>query len=393
MRIAYIDCMSGISGDMMLGALVDAGVDLSAIQTGVDSLGLPTCRLVSRDVVKNGFRATKVTVEHEPEHAHRHLHQITEMIDGSRLTESQKDLAKQIFTNLGKAEAHVHGCAIDKVHFHEVGAVDSIADIVGTAIGWDLLQVDQIECSAVPTGCGTVEIAHGRVSIPAPATVALLKGIPLAKSDVECELTTPTGAAIVSTLANRFGSLPAMQIEQVGFGAGDRDLSDQANILRLVVGEASGETTEDQVWVLETNIDDMTGEAIGHCCGLLEQAGALDVFTTAIQMKKNRPGVTLTVLCQAADVASLESVMFRQTSTLGIRRWPAQRHILMRESLEVETVWGNVTGKLAKLPDGDQRFSPEYEAVRAISEREGIRLQQVMDAAIAAYLESTRGNH
>ena len=394
MRIAYLDCLSGISGDMMLGALIDAGVDIAQIQAGVDSLGLPSCRFVADTVSKCGFRATNVNVQYEPEHAHRHLHHITEMIDQSQLTTNQKDLAKRIFTKLGEAEAKVHGCSIEKVHFHEVGAVDSIADIVGTAIGWDLLGVDRIECSSIPTGTGTVKIAHGTVSIPAPATAELLTNIPLAQSEIAAELTTPTGAAIAATIVDKFGSLPAMQIKTVAFGAGDRDLESQPNVLRLLIGETedTSNSTEDQihdeVWVLETNIDDMTGEAIGHCCGILQQAGVLDVYTTAIQMKKNRPGVTLTALCHSDSVAEAERIMFEQTTTLGIRKWTVQRHILQRQQHTVETTWGPLLGKLATLPSGDQRFSPEYESACEISVREHISLQRVFAAAATAYLDS-----
>jgi uncharacterized protein (TIGR00299 family) protein len=364
------------------------------MQAGIDSLGLPTCRLVADTVSKCGFRATNVNVQYEPEHVHRHLHHITEMIDNSQLTENQKDLAKRIFTKLGQAEAQVHGCSIEKVHFHEVGAVDSIADIVGTAIGWDLLGVDHVVCSPIPTGIGTVKIAHGTVSIPAPATAELLANIPLAQSDIAAELTTPTGAAIVATIVNTFGSLPAMQIKTVACGAGDRDLENQPNVLRLLIGEiestveSSDDQTHDEVWVLETNIDDMTGEAIGHCCGLLQQAGVLDVYTTAIQMKKNRPGVTLTALCHDDAVAEAERIIFKQTTTLGIRKWTAQRHILRRQPHTVETTWGPLLGKLATLPNGDQRFSPEYESAREISEREDIPLQRVLAAAVTAYLDS-----
>lgn len=378
----------------MLGALIDAGVDMAQLQAGIDSLGLPTCRLVADTVSKCGFRATNVNVQYEPEHVHRHLHHITEMIDNSQLTKNQKDLAKRIFTKLGQAEARVHGCSIEEVHFHEVGAVDSIADIVGTAIGWDLLGVDQVVCSPIPTGNGTVKIAHGTVSIPAPATAELLANIPLAQSDIVAELTTPTGAAIVATIVDTFGSLPAMQIETVASGAGDRDLENQPNVLRLLIGEientakSSDDQSHDEVWVLETNIDDMTGEAIGHCCGFLQQAGVLDVYTTAIQMKKNRPGVTLTALCHGDGVAEAERIIFEQTTTLGIRKWIAQRHRLRRQPHTVKTTWGPLLGKLATLPSGDQRFSPEYESAREISEREGIPLQRVLATAVIAYLDS-----
>ncbi len=385
MKIAYLDCISGISGDMTLGALVDAGVELSAIQAGIDSLNLPSCRLVADEVKRRGFRATNITVEHEPEHAHRHLHHITDMIDASTLTPPQKDLAKRIFTRLGEAEAKVHGTTIRKVHFHEVGAVDSIADIVGSAIGLDLLGIDRIVCSPVPTGSGSIEIAHGRVSVPAPATAELLKGIPLAAAHVEAELTTPTGAAIVATVAAEFGPLPAMKIDTIGYGAGVKDFKEQANVLRLLIGEAVESFAGDQVWVLETNLDDVSGELIGHTTNLLAEAGALDVYTTPIQMKKNRPGVMISVLCPAELIHKLEKILFRETTTLGVRRWPVSRHKLDRRPHNVETAFGAVEGKLAVLSDGTTSFSPEYESCRRIAAEKGVALKDVYEAARKAF--------
>ena len=384
-RIAYLDCASGISGDMTLGALVDAGIPLAEIQAGIDSLGLPDCRLVAAEVIKKGFRATQITVEHSPEHAHRHLHHITDMIDGSALTDGQKDLAKRIFTRLGEAEAKVHGTTIRKVHFHEVGAVDSIADIVGAAIGWDLLGVERIECAPVPTGHGFIEIAHGRCSIPAPATGELLRGIPLAPSSVEAELTTPTGAAIVATLVDRFGPLPAMSIEQIGYGAGQRDLDEQANLLRLLVGTSAEAAGLEQIWILETNLDDVAGELVGYCTLRLLAAGALDVFTTAIQMKKNRPGVLLSVLCQEADVEKLEAIIFRETTTLGVRRRAVARRVLPRRSHRVETPWGRVEGKIGLPTGAPARFSPEFESCRALAEEKNVPLRDVYEAACRAF--------
>lgn len=386
MKIAYLDCMSGISGDMTLGALVDCGVELAAIQAGIDSLGFPNIHLTSEEVKRHGFRAVKVKVQHEPEHAHRHLHHITEKIDASAvLTPPQRDLAKRIFTCIGEAEAKVHGTTIRKVHFHEVGAVDSIADIVGCAVGLSLLGVDRIVCSPVPTGTGYIEIEHGRVSVPAPATAEILKGVPLAPSVVSCELTTPTGASIVKTVADEFGPLPPMTIQTIGLGAGDRDLKEQANVLRLIVGEGASGLGSDQVWVLETNLDDISGEIIGHCTAKLFEAGALDVYTTSIQMKKNRPGVLLSVLCPAELVAKLEKIIFRETSTLGIRRWQACRHKLDRRPHTVETAFGPVEGKLAVLPDGGASFSPEFEACRRIAADKNVPLKDVYEAAMRAY--------
>jgi hypothetical protein len=385
MRIAYFGCTSGISGDMTLGALVDAGVDLTSIQAGIDSLGLPSCRLTQEEVKRKGFRATKVEVVHEPEHAHRHLHHITDMIEGSSLTESQKELAKRIFTRLGEAEAKVHGTTIRKVHFHEVGAVDSIADIVGSAIGLDLLGVDRIVCSPIPTGTGHIMIAHGRVGVPAPATAELLTGIPLEDSAIEAELTTPTGAAIVATVVDEFGPLPGMTINAIGYGAGTRELDEQANVVRLIVGTTPESLHADQVSVLETNIDDVAGEVIGHCTTLLAESGALDVYTTAIQMKKNRPGVKITVLCQAGDIAKLERILFRETATLGIRRWSASRHKLDRRPHDVETQWGRIEGKLATLSDGGTSFSPEYESCRKVAAASNVPLKQIYDEARNAW--------
>ncbi|MFV1964120.1 MAG: nickel pincer cofactor biosynthesis protein LarC [Pirellulaceae bacterium] len=389
MRIVYFDCMSGISGDMTLGALVDAGVEVDTLQAGIESLGLKHCQLRSEGVKRRGFRATKVHVDHQPEHAHRHLHHITDMIDSSRLSDVQKDLAKRIFTRLGEAEAHVHGTSLQKVHFHEVGAVDSIADIVGTAMALDLLGADRIACSPVPTGTGHVTIAHGRVAVPAPATAELLKGIPLAPSEISAELTTPTGAAIVATVVNEFGPLPPMTIERIGYGAGSRDFKEQANLLRMFVGETGDTLISDQIWILETNLDDISGEIVGHCSVQLAEAGALDVYSTPIQMKKNRPAIKLSVLCEAERVAHIEQILFRETTTIGVRRWPASRHKLDRRPLTVQTQWGPIEGKLAVLGDGSRRFSPEFESCKRVATEHKIPLGEVYEAARRAYFDET----
>ena len=390
MKIAYLDCASGISGDMTLGALVDAGVDLDRIRAGVGSLGLPDCKLLATEVKKKGFRATQVTVEHPPEHAHRHLHHITKMIDAGQLTPRQRDLAKRIFTRLAEAEARVHGTTIEKVHFHEVGAVDSIADIVGSAIGWDLLGVDRIVASPVPTGSGSIQIAHGRSSVPAPATAELLKGVPLADCPIASELTTPTGAAILSTLVDSYGPLPAMKIDRIGYGAGQRDLAEQANVLRLFVGESADELAGDQVWVLETNLDDISGELVGYCTTKLWEAGALDVYTTAIQMKKNRPGVMLSVLCPPGQVERIERILFRETTTLGVRRWPVSRHKLERKPHTVQTPLGPVEGKLGWIAGQPPSFSPEFEACSRIAQEHNVPLKDVYEAAQRAFDEKSR---
>lgn len=374
---------------MSLGAMVDAGVDLARLNAAVESLGLPGCRLVAREVNKQGFRATQVTVEHGPEHVHRHLSEIVRMIDAGQLTDPQKDVARRMFVRLAEAEARVHGTTVEKVHFHEVGAADSIADVVAAAVGWDLLGVDRVVASPISTGTGKVRMAHGVCSVPAPATAELLKGVPLAESSVPHELTTPTGAAIVTTLAHAFGPVPSMTVDRIGYGAGQRDLEEQPNVLRLLVGESSEpEAAEgraaDQVWVLETNLDDISGELIGYCATRLWEAGALDVYTTAVQMKKNRPGTKLSVLCRASEVDAIEAILFAETTTLGVRRWPVSRHVLVRRARRVQTPWGPIEGKLG-LGRAGPRFAPEFESCRRVAEEHGIPLRVVYEAAQKAF--------
>ncbi len=389
-RIAYFDCQSGISGDMILAALIDAGVELAALNRAVGSLGLPEVRLTLREVKKMGFRAAQVVVEHPHEHAHRHLHHITAMIERGSLSERQKALAGKIFTRLAEAEARVHGTTIEKVHFHEVGAADSIADIVGAAVGLDLLEVDQVWASPVAVGGGRIKIAHGEVSVPAPATAELLRGVPIAPSSIQAELATPTGVAVLTTVAERFGPLPPMAIDRTGYGAGQRDFEQQPNVLRLHVGELAGADpvarrgTIDQVVVLETNLDDISGQWIGYASERLLAAGALDVFTAPIGMKKNRPGVMLSVICRPQDVDSLEGILFAETTTLGIRRRPAQRSVLRRGEHQVTTPWGAIAGKVA-LATGGLRFAPEYESCRAVARKLGLPLREVFEAAVRAF--------
>ncbi|SIO61923.1 hypothetical protein SAMN05444166_6896 [Singulisphaera sp. GP187] len=383
-RIAYFDCFSGISGDMTLGALVDAGVDSKAIQAAVASLGLP-CELTFETVRRGGFRANYARVVTPHEHAHRHLHHIEAIIDKSVLTPRQNELAKRIFRRLGEAEATVHGIDLQKIHFHEVGAVDSIVDIVGAAVGLDLLGAERIEASPVPPGLGSVMAAHGRMPLPAPGTAELLKGVPLAESTVEMELTTPTGAAILTSVADRFGPVPAMTIESIGLGAGTRELPGQANILRLLVGQISMPASSDRVWVLETNLDDLPGEIVGYTTEQLMKAGALDTFLTPIQMKKNRPGVMVTVLCDEDRINALEEILFRETTTLGIRRYPVSRHKLKRQATEVETSFGPIRGKLGWRDDRPPVFSPEHDDCARVASEHGVALREVYDAAHVAY--------
>ncbi|QEG41770.1 nickel pincer cofactor biosynthesis protein LarC [Roseimaritima ulvae] len=386
MRIAYFDCLSGISGDMTLGALVDAGASLQRIVEGVRSLGLGELQITADEVRKCGFRAVQITITHPPEHAHRHLHHIEAMIDqADAITAEGKRRAREIFSALAAAEAKVHGSTIQKVHFHEVGAIDSIADIVGTAIALDDLGIDAVEASAVPTGTGFIEIAHGRVSIPAPATAELLCGIPLAPSDTPIELTTPTGAAILKASSRRFGSVPAMTTQTVGYGAGQKDIEGQANVLRVLIGEVvtapeAAELDYDRVTILETNIDNTTAEDLAAAAESLLDAGALDVIQTPCVMKKGRSGVLLTVLCPDGRANELEQLLFMATGTIGVRRLRAERHKLPRREATRETALGPIQGKESRLPDGTWRFALEYEDARAIAANRNLTVHQVRRA-------------
>lgn len=386
MKIAYLQCSTGISGDMTLAALIDAGVDPDSIRKAVDSLNLPDVQLQIRDVMKGCFRATKIDVIHPPQHAHRHYSDIVQILDqATGLTDRQRVLAQQVFLAVAQAEARVHGTDIEQIHFHEVGAVDSIVDIVGAAVGFDLLGCDQIICSPLPPGRGMVQIDHGLCPVPTPGTAELLKGIPLVDVPIEAELTTPTGAAIVKTFADRFGPLPAMTISAVGYGAGTLDFSSRANLLRIFVGDFDVPADVDEVCLLETNLDDVSGEVIAHTQKLLFEAGAKDVYTIPIQMKKGRPGVILSVIAALPDQPAMEEILFAETGTLGIRRQTLWRSILAREAFTVLTDFGPVLGKVAWRKRGQAEFSPEFEACHTIARQHAIPLRDVYRTALTAF--------
>lgn len=373
MRVAHFDCFSGISGDMVLGAVIDAGVDADAIRAGLDSLGLPI-KLVIEPVKRGTFAAKHARVEAPDEHAHRHLHHIEAIINKGQLSDRQRDLALRIFRRLGEAEAAAHGKPIEKIHFHEVGALDSIADIVGSAIGLELLGVDKFTSRSIPTGTGTVTGAHGIMPVPAPGTAALLKGVPIAPSDVPFELTTPTGAAILTTVVSEWVESPRLTLERTGHGAGTRDFPDRPNMLRLLIGTtdaAVNRADADTVWLLETNLDDVAGEVIGYTCERLLAAGALDAWTTAIQMKKQRPGVVLSVLAQEDRAGELERILFAETGTLGVRRCRYERTKQPRLEATVGTPWGPVRVKAGK---------PEYEDCARLAREHGVPLRDVLRA-------------
>jgi uncharacterized protein (TIGR00299 family) protein len=384
-RIAYLDCSTGISGDMTVAALIDAGVDPQALRKAIDSLGLPGVTVTPQSVMRCGFRAVHLQIQHPEQHAHRHLAGIVRLIDAAAaLTGRQKDLAKRIFGAIAQAEAKVHGTTVEKIHFHEVGAIDSIVDIVAAAVGFDLLGADEVICSAVPTGRGPVRIAHGVCTVPTPGTAELLKGIPLADVPVDAELTTPTGAAILKTLVTRFGPLPAMTIERIGYGAGTKDFPDRANVLRLIVGTAAEAPQSDRVLLLETNLDDISAETIGYAKQKLLASGALDVYSTSIQMKKDRPGTLLAVICRPEDGERLEAMLFAETATFGVRRQIIERHKRARRTCTVETPWGPVAGKLGRH-ESSVVFTPEYEPCAKLATQYAVPLRDVYRAAELAF--------
>jgi uncharacterized protein (TIGR00299 family) protein len=378
-RALHFDCFSGISGDMTLGALIDAGVDADAVRSAIDSLGLPI-QLEVNKIRKGGFAATEVRVNAPEEDTHRHLPDVEEILGRGSLSDRQRTLALRVFRRLAEAEAAAHGMPLEKVHFHEVGALDSIADIAGAAVALDVLAPERITSRSVPTGSGTVKCAHGLMPIPAPGTAALLKGVPIASSPIKAELTTPTGAAILTTVVQEWVDSPAMTIERIGHGAGRREFIEQPNLLRLFVGQAADKPNpeeRDTVWVLETNLDDVPAEVIGYCLDALFAAGALDVFSTPIQMKKNRPGVLVSVLAPEASLPALEAILFRETATLGIRRYAVQRSKLRREAVTVQTPWGAVHGKRGWREGGPEVFSPEYEDCARVAREHGVPLREV----------------
>lgn len=385
MKIAYLDTAVGISGDMTVSALIEAGVSVDALRDVVNSLGIDGVELEVSKVIKMGFSSTHFVVKHPPQHAHRHMSDIRDILDRGKLTPRQKAMALAIFGEIAIAEAKVHGTTVDHVHFHEVGAIDSIVDIVCAAVGFDLLGVEKIYCSPIPTGYGRIKIDHGVCSIPAPATAEILKGIPLVDVRVEGELTTPTGAAIVKALVSQFCPMPAMKISSIGYGAGTKNWPDRANVLRLLVGEAAvARSSGDQVWLLETNLDDISGEVLGYTQERLFEAGALDVYTTPIAMKKGRPGVILSVIGRLDDGASLEEIIFRETKTLGIRRQIIDRATQSRAKGKVATKWGKVDVKISWSNDHAPVVTPEYDSCRELARSSSVPLHEIYAAVTTA---------
>jgi uncharacterized protein (TIGR00299 family) protein len=386
MNILYLDCYAGISGDMTVGALLDLGVPLEHLETELAKLQLPPDShvLSTSRTERRHMPALKFDVAVHDHHTHRHYSGIDAMIAASSLTEPVKERARKIFRRLAEAEAKVHGVPIGEVHFHEVGAVDSIVDIVGTAICLEYLGVEEVHVSALPLGSGFIETAHGRLPVPAPATAELLRGLPVHGECGPGERVTPTGAAIVAVLATGFGRQPAMRLERIGCGAGGKDFPDCPNILRAFLGQAETAEGSDEVVVGETNIDDSTPELLGYVMERLFEEGALDVFFTPIQMKKNRPATMLTFLCRPELLDRLGRLVLTETSAIGLRHYPASRMTLERCIEERQTPFGTVRFKLLFDNGSLLRATPEYEDCRRIARERGIPLQDVVRVVSAA---------
>jgi hypothetical protein len=434
MRISYLDCFSGISGDMFLAALIDVGVSPKLFEETVAALNIGASLEISK-VDRSGISATKVDVivnggkdsaregrtgvsdPHEHGHAHDHHHhdhhhephshehgrgltEIRELIRHSKISAHAKATAIAIFEKLGAAESKIHNVPIDKIHFHEVGAADALVDIVCAAVGSEALAVDEFICSPLNVGGGTVTCAHGTFPVPAPATVELLKGIPVHSSGIQAELVTPTGAAIVATLATRFSQFPEMKIEKTGYGAGTYVFPGLANVLRITIGtcgadtlvrEGSATALEDTITVLEASLDDLNPQVFGYVMDRLLEAGALDVFATPIQMKKSRPGSLLTILAKPEDAAKLTEIVFAETTTLGVRRREESRQILARKWTIVPTRFGDVRIKIASLNGSVTSYAPEYEDCRHLASEQKVPLKTIMNEAMEAYAKSLKG--
>jgi pyridinium-3,5-bisthiocarboxylic acid mononucleotide nickel chelatase len=384
MTLAYFDCFSGISGDMTLGALVDAGLPIEVLRSELAKLGLPGYALSSEKVRRSGLSATKVQVIlDEKVQPARHLSDIQKIINGSFLSPAVKQKSLSIFQRLAEVEAKVHGTTPEKVHFHEVGAVDALVDIVGSVIGLEHLGITEIIGSPLNVGSGTVHTAHGKLPVPAPATAELLREIPLYSSSVTFELTTPTGAAIISTLASSFGPLPQMKVRSIAYGAGNKDIPGQPNVLRLLLGELLPAYDEDMSMVIETNIDDMNPQLYDHLIEKLLAQGAQDVYLTPIIMKKGRPGILLSVLTDRLQSDAMLDILFRETTSIGVRIQETGRKKLQREIREVETAYGKVRVKVSRRGEEVLTVTPEYEDCKKLAEEKQVPLKQVMEEAKA----------
>ena len=401
MKALYLDCISGIAGDMTLAALIDLGADLSYIEEHLRALPIDPFTMHIDPVDKRGISAKKLRLHigehphshrHEPDggrhdhhrHSHRKAADIIRMIEGSGLPERVKQRSAAVFQAIAKAEGKIHGVTPEEVHFHEVGAMDSIIDTIGVCLALENLEIEEIYASPVPTGQGKMKMAHGLYPIPAPATAELLIGIPLAELNAAGELTTPTGAGILKALVKKFGGLPPLTIEKVGYGAGTKDFA-HPNVLRALLMQPKPDLDgQESIFVVEAQLDDMTGEALGYTMERLFESGAADVFYTPIYMKKNRPGTLITVLVPDASLQRCENVLLRETATLGVRRTKWMRRILDRAFMTIETPYGPVRIKLAIRGDQVLHFSPEYEDVAKTAKQSGVPFQEMYQLAVSA---------
>ena len=385
----YLDCFSGISGDMTLGALLDLGMPLEYLSGELEKLNVRNFRLKSYRVRKSGISATKFDVETGEEHHHRHYSTIEKIIRNSTLSPWVQDGSCRAFLQLAEAEAKVHGTTVEKVHFHEVGAIDAIVDIVGAFVGLEWMGVRHCFASPINVGWGTVECAHGTMPVPAPATAELLRGLPIYSNRIEGELVTPTGAAILTTICRNFGELPNFRIEKIGYGAGSRDIRQSPNVLRVLSGELVDSVptaSESKVLVLEANIDDMNPQIFGHVQGKLFELGVHDVFSCPVQMKKGRPGVLLTVVLPAELLNAACQVLFRETTTLGVRYHECDRRVLVRAIEPVDSEFGRVSVKVARLDGKIVSFSPEYEECRVLAGRHQVPYKRVQWQVIQEFM-------
>jgi uncharacterized protein (TIGR00299 family) protein len=390
MKAVYFDCFSGISGDMTLGALVDAGFSLDVLRGKLLGLQVPGWEISAEKVWKNGMAATHVRVKTADTQTHRSLTTILGILQKSQLDGQVKERASAIFTKLGEAEASVHDVPIEKIHFHEVGALDAIVDIVGACIGFAELGFQKFACSPLNVGGGTAKMAHGILPVPAPATARLLMGKPTYSNGVQKELVTPTGAAIVATLCESFGPQPAMQVSAIGYGAGTTDLESQPNVLRIMAGEMSDKAIDGHggtIRVLEANLDDMNPQIFGYLLDKALAAGALDVFTTPIQMKKSRPGTLVTILCKPEDESKFQDMLFAETTTLGVRSHLVDRRALPREFVKVTTRFGEVRLKISRVDGRVQHAAPEFDDCRKLAEEKNVPLHEVMEQAMRQFAE------
>ena len=395
MRTLYFDCFAGASGDMILGALIAAGVEPEAFKQQLSLLGVTGYTIDFETVDRSGISATYARVQTANEHAHRHLSDILKIIYGSRLSDSIKDRATKIFARLAEAEARVHNEPVEQVHFHEVGAVDAIIDVVGAAIGFELLGIERFVASPLHVGSGTVDMDHGRYPVPPPAVAELLKGVPFYSTDIVGELVTPTGAAIITTVCAGYGPIPQLRLERAGYGAGTREYKKFPNALRVLVGEdqsssatksvGSMRSADERLWMIETNMDDISPQILGHVMERAFDLGALDCYFTSVQMKKNRPGVLLSILCREEQRATLSELLFSETTTLGIRAYEVERRALERRIVTVETQYGPIDVKVAQLNGHIIKEMPEYEQCRQAALEANVPLRIVEEAARTAF--------